>query len=76
MFINSQEGNGMETQSTNQLKDMYFEISTATFMGDGYRDQIIVQPICLGWAGMRRQILFYGFGSLIYIHFSFFLQKF
>jgi hypothetical protein len=43
MFINSQV---METQSTNQLKDMYFEISTATFlMGDGYRDQIIVQPI-------------------------------
>jgi hypothetical protein len=38
MFINSQEGNGMETQSTNQLKDMYFEISTATFVDGYYRD--------------------------------------
>lgn len=78
MFINSQEGNGMETQSTNQLKDMYFEISTATFlMGDGYyRDPNNSSAYYLGTdAGYMRQILFYGFfGSLIL--YTFFLLIF
>jgi hypothetical protein len=79
MFINSQEGNGAETQSTNQLKDMYFDISTSTFlMGDGYyRDPNDSAAYYMGTdAGYMRQILFYGiFGSLVLYSFYFFIFK-
>lgn len=79
MFINSQEGNGVETQSTNQLKDMYFDISNSTFlMGDGYyRDPNDSAAYYMGTdAGYMRQILFYGiFGSLILYSFYFFIFK-
>ena len=79
LFINSQEGNGAETQSTNQLKDMYFDISNSTFlMGDGYyRDPNDSAAYYMGTdAGYMRQILFYGiFGSLILYSFYFFIFK-
>lgn len=79
MFINSQEGHGAETQSTNQLKDMYFDISTSTFlMGDGYyRDPNDSAAYYMGTdAGYMRQILFYGiFGSLFLYSFYFFIFK-
>jgi hypothetical protein len=79
MFINSQEGSGVETQSTNQLKDMYFDISNSTFlMGDGYyRDPNDSAAYYMGTdAGYMRQILFYGiFGSLILYSFYFFIFK-
>lgn len=78
MFINSQEGNGAETQSTNQLKDMYFEISTPTFLlGDGYySDPNYSGAYYMGTdAGYMRQVLFYGLlGSIIL--YSFYLLIF
>jgi hypothetical protein len=78
MFINSNEGNGLETKSSNNLKDMYFEVSTSTFLfGDGYySDPTDKAAYYLGTdAGYMRQLLFYGlFGSIML--YSFYLLIF
>jgi hypothetical protein len=79
LFINSNEGNGLETKSSNNLKDMYFDVSTSTFLiGDGYySDPTDKAAYYLGTdAGYMRQLLFYGlFGSLILYLFYFLIFK-
>jgi hypothetical protein len=71
MFINNQEGNGFETNSTNNLKEMYFNVPFGTFfIGDGhYADPQDKSLYYLGTdAGYMRQLLFYGIigSSILY----------
>lgn len=80
MFINNQEGNGFETNSSNNLKEMYFNVPLGTFLiGDGYyADPQDKSLYYLGTdAGYMRQLLFYGIigSSILYFFYLLIFYK-